>query len=78
MKTAKMIKEYREKQGFSQGYLSKKLGFLAPQFVSNWEREVAIIPKSHLLKVSRLLDIPKQEFIQAFKEDKGNWAWERE
>ncbi len=77
MRTAKMIKKYRKKMGVTQSYLSKRLGFAEPQFVSNWEREMAIIPKAHLLDVSSLLDIPEEDFIKAFKKDKGDWAWER-
>ena len=39
-----ILKEIRERAGFAQGELAKKMGYSSPQFVSNWERNLCSLP----------------------------------
>lgn len=57
------LKYHREKKGFSQGNLSKILGYKSPQFVSNWERNISLPPMTMLAEISSVLKIKKNDVI---------------
>jgi transcriptional regulator with XRE-family HTH domain len=56
------IKSARIKSGYSQAELALSLGYLSPQFISDWEREVSSPPIKKLPKLAGLLNV-KVDFI---------------
>ncbi len=58
------LREKREKQGYSQGYVAKQLGYSNPQFVSNIERGLSSPPLQALKKLVVLYKIPEREFME--------------
>jgi len=62
---ANIVKTKREKLGISQFKLAKDLGYTTPQFVSNFERELAGIPLSKLKKLSKILKLSTNEMRDA-------------
>jgi len=62
------LKESREKAGFTQASVAKKLGYLSAQFVSNWERVTAMPPMNVLPELVRLLSIPPKELLKNISE----------
>ncbi|MEC5167234.1 transcriptional regulator with XRE-family HTH domain [Flavobacterium sp. PL11] len=55
-----MLKELIKSKGIKQKWLALKLG-VSEVTVSNWVKEKSIPSKKHLLKMSKLLDIPTKE-----------------
>ena len=53
----KLLGEAREKAGLSQIALAKKLGYVSPQYVSNWERGVCGPPIDKLGLLTKVLSI---------------------
>lgn len=62
----KILKEKREKVGFSQAEVSKKLGYSSPQFVSNWERGLSTPPVTSLRSIAQLYKIPPDQLFQIY------------
>ncbi|WP_326937505.1 helix-turn-helix transcriptional regulator [Flavobacterium sp. PL11] len=54
------MKELIKSKGIKQKWLALKLG-VSEVTVSNWVKEKSIPSKKHLLKMSKLLDIPTKE-----------------
>lgn len=57
MTEGQIIKAAREAKGYTQAEVSKKLGFTTPQFVSNWERNIAKAPPSAFKKLGKMLGL---------------------
>lgn len=68
---AKLIREKRlgHPKGYSQLELSHHLGYKNGQFISNVERALCNIPLKMLSKISELLNISRQELIEAILSD---------
>ena len=62
----KLLKDKREKAGFSQAEVSKKLGYSSPQFVSNWERGLSTPPVVSLRAIAQLYKISPDNLFQVY------------
>lgn len=71
MNVANLVKRKRMEhpQGFSQGKLSKALGYKNGQFISNLERGLCSIPLKGMGKFLEVLDIEKAELKEAVLKD---------
>ena len=59
----KFLKDKRENMGLSQAAIAEKMGYTTPQFVSNWERGLAMPPMKTLKKLAEMYKIPQQELF---------------
>jgi transcriptional regulator with XRE-family HTH domain len=59
----KFLKERREQMGLSQAVIAEKMGYTTPQFVSNWERGIAMPPIKTLKKLAEMYKVPQQEMF---------------
>ena len=68
---AHLIKQSRLKHpnAYSQSELSSLLGYKNGQFISNVERALCNVPLKMLVKMSEVLDIPKEEIKRAILKD---------
>lgn len=67
---AKLVKDKRKQLKISQYSVSFELGFQARgQFISNLERGLCSIPKKDIAKLSEILQIERDEIINAMIED---------
>jgi len=66
---AKVVKANRKAKGFSQEVLSNEIGNKNGQFISNVERALCSIPKKSLNKMSEVLEVPVETFIDAMTKD---------
>ena len=62
-------KRMNHPKGYSQSELSHILGYKNGQFISNVERALCNIPLKMLKRVTEVLDITKEELVQAIIED---------
>jgi transcriptional regulator with XRE-family HTH domain len=53
----------REAAGFSQRYLSEKLGYSSPQMISNWERGLCAPPIDAIVQMVALFKLSKGAVI---------------
>jgi len=53
----RFIKNERERNGLTQSEVAKKLAYSSAQFISNWERGVALPPMDQLPRLALLLEI---------------------
>ena len=65
----KLLKQQRIQKNLTQGDVSKLLGYSSPQFVSNWERELARPPMETMGKLLDLYGIDKREFVEFWVEE---------
>ena len=68
---AKLVKEKRiqHPKGLSQAELSNLLGYKNGQFISNVERGICAIPLKALKDLVKILEIPKDELVEAMLKD---------
>lgn len=67
-RTGKLIRERREKLDLSQRDLAKSLGFTSV-FLSRIEFGKCALPTKYVDRVSKLLDIPKDDILFTIKHD---------
>lgn len=60
------LKKSRESVGLSQTFVSSKLGYSSPQFVSNWERGLSHPPVKSLKKIAKLYKLKDKELFDVF------------
>lgn len=58
------MKKWREKKGLTQNALAKQLGYTTPQFISNIERGVCMVPVSKFRATAKILGIKIEQLIQ--------------
>lgn len=58
------LKQKRQKAGLSQSDVARKLGYMTPQFISNWERGVSDPPISTLKKLAEMYGINVEELFE--------------
>lgn len=63
---AEYLKKSREVAGLSQTFVSGKLGYSSPQFVSNWERGLSHPPLKSLKKIAKLYKVRDKELFDVF------------
>jgi transcriptional regulator with XRE-family HTH domain len=63
---ADYLKKSRENLGLSQTFVSSKLGYTSPQFVSNWERGLSHPPLKSLKKIAKLYKLRDKELFDIF------------
>lgn len=56
------IRRLRVHRGYSQLALARALGLETPQFVSNFERGVALVPVHHVYKMAQELEVDIEVF----------------
>jgi DNA-binding transcriptional regulator YiaG len=59
-----LFKAKRLELGLSQSEVAEKLGFTSPQFVSNWERGLALPPIVCLPELLKLLKLNKETTVE--------------
>lgn len=60
------LKKSRENVGLSQTFVSSKLGYSSPQFVSNWERGLSHPPVKSLKKIAKLYKLKDKDLFDVF------------
>ena len=60
------LKKSRENLGLSQTFVSSKLGYSSPQFVSNWERGLSHPPVKSLKKIAKLYKLKDKELFDVY------------
>lgn len=60
------LKKSRESLGLSQTFVSSKLGYSSPQFVSNWERGLSHPPVKSLKKIAKLYKLKDKELFDVY------------
>lgn len=63
MTPGKYLRVYREREGWSQSELGKRLGSLQRQHVSRLERDERGISKEMARRLAELFDVPVERFI---------------
>ena len=58
------LKRKREQQSLTQGQVAEVLGYLSPQFVSNFERGLCTPPLEALRVLVELYKIPEKEIVR--------------
>lgn len=53
--TGTVIRNFRLSAGLSQSQVSKKMRFASPQFLSNIERGLCLLPPFHMKKLAKLI-----------------------
>ncbi len=61
-----LLRSLRIKAGLSQGDVQKALGYRSSQFISNWERALAMPPAEVFAKLADLYKIPLDSFIEIY------------
>lgn len=64
LKIGKYLQKKRLKAGMSQVEVGKLLGYSSPQFISNSERGLCLIPLRKMKLVTHLYGIPPAEFAE--------------
>jgi transcriptional regulator with XRE-family HTH domain len=64
---AELIRSYRNQVGLTQAEVAAELGYETAQFISNWERNLAIPPTYAWRTLARVLRIPPNEVIKALQ-----------
>ena len=57
------LKKLREKAGLTQVQLAQGLGYTSAQFVSNWERGLALMPAGKFRHAARMFGVPVSDLI---------------
>ena len=57
IKLGEFIKQMRLDRGYSQAELAVNLGYMSPQFISDWERGISSPPVKKLPELASLLDV---------------------
>jgi len=63
------LRAAREKSGLSQKELADKLGYSSSQFVSNWERSLALPPMKKWVELEKLIGISVKELAENAREN---------
>ena len=66
---AKYLVDKRKSSGLTQKELALKLGYISPQFVSNWERGLSAPPIGSLKKIASILNTSADDLFSIFLED---------
>ena len=66
---AEVIRKYRAVSPMSQSDLARALGFKNGQFISNVERGLCSMPPCKINELSRLIQTPRNEIIDAIVND---------
>lgn len=66
---ATLLREKRIAKKMTQEELGKALGYTSGQVFSNTERFCCSLPEASMKKVSEILDISKEEMIEAIAKD---------
>lgn len=61
-----VLRKLRERAGQTQQELAAKLSYSSAQFISNWERGVALPPLEVLPRLSALWKVPPRVLVEAF------------
>lgn len=80
LKMGKLILNYRQSHGMTQRDLSTKLGLSSPQFISNIEREVVLMPIKMAAQISKIFKLDKTIVWELVKADAEEWLkrdWEK-
>ncbi len=67
--TGRIFIAARQRKDLSQGDLAKALGYTTPQFVSNIERGISLLPADSVGVVSKILGVSAKLLIWAWRKD---------
>lgn len=69
MTIGEKIKQAREKKGLSQTELAEKLGYKSRSSVNKIETGGRDIPRSQIVKIAKILDIPPSSLVNIYDDD---------
>lgn len=61
-----VLRRLRERKGVSQGKLGKLLGYSSPQFISNWERGIALPPAKTIRELANIFNCDVNELEELY------------
>lgn len=64
-KMSELLRDAREKSGFTQTELAFRIGMPSGQFISNIERSVSSLPVKHFRLASKVLGVSVKRFVRA-------------
>lgn len=67
-KLTTFLKTSRMKAGLSQADVSNAMGYMTPQFVSNWERGVSQPPISELKNLAKIYMVSEEQLFKVVEE----------
>lgn len=59
---AAFLRSAREKANLTQGDVASQLGYTTPQYISNWERDMAPFPLDQIMPFVRITKCSKAKF----------------
>lgn len=59
------LKTRRESAGLSQAQVAESLGYSSPQFISNWERDLARPPMKALQSLAKMYAVSRDDIYNA-------------
>ena len=63
-KLGQFLKEVREQAGLTQADVSQKLGYTSPQFISNIERGISVVPLKTLARMVTLYKVNAESVVR--------------
>ena len=67
-KLGQYLKDMREQASFTQADVSTKLGYTSPQFISNIERGISVIPLKTLARMVSLYKVNPESVVRIILE----------
>lgn len=71
------LKEVREQSAYTQADVSTKLGYTSPQFISNIERGISVIPLKTLARMVSLYKVNPENVVKIILESQRKLLRER-
>lgn len=68
----RVLRALRREAGMTQKQLSDKLGYTTPQFISNVERGLCMLPKTKFKKAAKILNTDPWIFAQEYLKHERN------
>lgn len=63
-KLGQFLKEVREQANYTQAEVSQKLGYTSPQFISNIERGISVVPLKTLARMVTLYKVNPESVVR--------------
>ncbi len=67
-KLGSFLKDVREQSNFTQADVSSKLGYTSPQFISNIERGISVVPLKTLARMVNLYKVNPESVVKIILE----------
>jgi len=67
-KLGSFLKDVREQSNFTQADVSSRLGYTSPQFISNIERGISVVPLKTLARMLNLYKVNPESVVKIILE----------